>query len=167
MWSWGNRSCSEIGFPLVLALHLLIPDCSTHGWVLIEIMCSPFRKCLFRSLCFFLSLSFCLFLFMTLWVCPPSAIKFASTSTQPYRADFTTGGRLLAAITVTPISHLCLGTSCSCWHSWRFHHILLLFPLIYLWHTHPVTHWLWHTLVVQVFLHILCFFTDLSWDHSE
>lgn len=35
---------------------------------------------------------------------------------------------------------LCLGTSCSCRHSWRFHCVLLLLPtLIYLWHTHPST----------------------------
>lgn len=84
---------------------------------------------------------------MCAWVCLPAAIMFASASAQPYRADCTAGGRPLATNCWPsslsprfPDSPLVFGgTSCSCWHSWRFHRVLLLLPLIYLWHTHPVT----------------------------
>lgn len=92
--------------------------------------------------CFSPSPSVCLTSYMCVWVCLSAPGMFVSASAQPYRADCTTGGQalgseLLAVIAVTPISLSCSETSCSCWHSWRFHRVPLLFPLIYLWHTLP------------------------------
>lgn len=103
----------------------------------------PFRKTLFLSLWLVLSLSFSCF---SSRVCGSVCLQRSSLPQHLHShigliTPQGAGPWLLtvAVIAFTPIPLSCSRTSCSCWHSWRFHHILLLLPLIYLWHTHPVT----------------------------